>query len=95
MGTLFLGNHLAYRKFIEILGSEVVAVTLAVMLIVGFLGIYISWSTFQEKSKNIWLRDFAIIFAAIGGTSFRGADLTEADFSYATLKSTDFRQANL
>ncbi|NJN92354.1 MAG: pentapeptide repeat-containing protein [Leptolyngbyaceae cyanobacterium SL_5_14] len=37
----------------------------------------------------------AIAFATIGGTSFRNANLTDADFTLATLKSTDFRKANL
>jgi uncharacterized protein YjbI with pentapeptide repeats len=38
---------------------------------------------------------FAIAFAATGGTSFRDADLTEANFTSATLKNTDFRNATL
>ncbi|BCL40218.1 pentapeptide repeat-containing protein [Nostoc sp. MS1] len=32
---------------------------------------------------------------AVGGTSFRNANLTDANFTRATLKSTDFRKANL
>ena len=32
-----------------------------------------------------------VFFAAIGGTSFQGADLTDADFSQAMLRSADFR----
>lgn len=40
------------------------------------------------------MRDVAVTLAAVGGTSFRQADLTEADFSGATLKHTDFRGAN-
>src|SRR4028119_1353206 len=41
------------------------------------------------------LRALAIAFAATGGTSFRKANLTDANFTEATLKSTDFRTANL
>jgi uncharacterized protein YjbI with pentapeptide repeats len=41
------------------------------------------------------VRDFAIAFAAVGGTSFRGADLTGANFTGAKLKSTDLRKATL
>jgi uncharacterized protein YjbI with pentapeptide repeats len=37
----------------------------------------------------------AIAFAAIGGTSFRNGDLTDANFRQATLKSVDFRDASL
>ncbi len=38
---------------------------------------------------------FVIAFGAIGGTSFRGTDLTEANFRGARLKGTDFRGATL
>ncbi len=41
------------------------------------------------------IRNIAIAFAAMGGTSFRGADLTDADFKEARLKSTDLRRAIL
>jgi uncharacterized protein YjbI with pentapeptide repeats len=45
--------------------------------------------------KYTLIRTITIAFAATGGTRFRDADLTDADFTSATLKSTDFRQANL
>ncbi|BAZ21422.1 hypothetical protein NIES4073_23000 [Kalymmatonema gypsitolerans NIES-4073] len=37
----------------------------------------------------------AVVFAALGGTSFRNSDLSDANFTGATLKNTDFRKANL
>ncbi|MCU0517386.1 MAG: pentapeptide repeat-containing protein [Oscillatoria sp. Prado101] len=37
----------------------------------------------------------AVTFAATRGTSFRRADLTDANFTRAVLKKTDFRKANL
>jgi uncharacterized protein YjbI with pentapeptide repeats len=37
----------------------------------------------------------AVAFAATAGTSFRRADLTDANFTRALLKKTDFRKANL
>ena len=53
----------------------------------------------QDKGKAMpcpyHSSEFAIAFAATGGTSFRNADLTDADFTSATLKSTDFREATL
>jgi uncharacterized protein YjbI with pentapeptide repeats len=59
------------------------------------LSAYISWRTLKGDPKRIAIRSIAIPFAAFKGTSFRSADLTDADFTEATLKSTDFRKANL
>lgn len=61
----------------------------------ALLGTYIGWRGMAGDEKHAWVRPFAIAFAATGGTSFRDADLTDADFTNATLKSTDFRKANL
>jgi uncharacterized protein YjbI with pentapeptide repeats len=47
----------------------------------------------DEKYSFIW--NIAIVFAAIGGTNFRDANLTDANFMGATLKSTDLRNATL
>ncbi len=55
----------------------------------------IGWRAAQVNSPFPEIRQWAIILTAIGGTSFRGANLTEADFSQAKLKYTDFRNANL
>jgi uncharacterized protein YjbI with pentapeptide repeats len=49
--------------------------------------------TLDEKFVLFW--KIAIALAAIGGTSFRHADLTDVDFSQAILKSTDLRNALL
>ena len=49
----------------------------------------------KKGVKNLWLFNFAIAFATIGGTSFKNADLTDANFTSAKLKSTDFRNATL
>ncbi|MEH1998013.1 MAG: pentapeptide repeat-containing protein [Nostoc sp.] len=57
--------------------------------------IYISWRAMKGDQKHSLIRNFAIAFAAIGGTSFRGANLTGADFTQATLKSTDLRNTIL
>ncbi|MBV8887567.1 MAG: pentapeptide repeat-containing protein [Chroococcidiopsidaceae cyanobacterium CP_BM_RX_35] len=56
---------------------------------------YIGWRTVAGDEKFALIRSITIAFAATGGTSFRGADLTNADFTSATLKSTDFRGAIL
>ena len=67
----------------------------AVAAAVAALGIYIAWRALAGDEKHAFVRTIAIAFAATGGTSFRNADLTDAHFTEATLKSTDFRTANL
>ena len=56
---------------------------------------YLGWRAMKGDPRDAWIRSFAIAFAAISGTSFRGADLTDADFRGATLKSTDLRKATI
>jgi uncharacterized protein YjbI with pentapeptide repeats len=64
-------------------------------LIVVINGAYLSWRSVQGDKKDAWMRNFAIAFAAFGGTSFCDADLTDANFAGARLKSTDMREATL
>ena len=61
----------------------------------GLLGVYVGKRAIKGDIRDSWIRIFAIAFAAIGGTNFRGVDLTDANFSSARLKSTDFRKATL
>ncbi|NEQ17848.1 MULTISPECIES: pentapeptide repeat-containing protein [unclassified Moorena] len=78
------------------LGFEVASAiggTLAFLL--SLLGSYLGWEALNQDPKHAWIRTIAIAFAATGGTSFYNADLTDADFTGATLKSTDLRKANL
>jgi hypothetical protein len=62
---------------------------------VAGLSAYISWRFLAGDKKQAFVWRVAIALAAIGGTKFRGADLTDADFTGATLKNTDFRRATL
>ncbi|NEQ83548.1 MAG: pentapeptide repeat-containing protein [Moorea sp. SIO2I5] len=68
-------------------------VTWAVAL--GLLYIHVSWQALKENQKFVVIRTLAIAFAATGGTSFQKADLTDADFTGAILKSTDLRKATI
>ncbi|MDJ1184207.1 pentapeptide repeat-containing protein [Roseofilum casamattae] len=67
--------------------------------LVGFavisIGMYTSWQAMAEDKKSEIIRSLAVTIVAKGSTSFHGADLTNADFTSATLKSVDFRQAIL
>ncbi|NEQ37128.1 MAG: CHAT domain-containing protein [Okeania sp. SIO3I5] len=47
-----------------------------------------------EDSKNIFLLRLAIAIGTVGSTCFKNANLTDADFSHAILKSTNFRFSN-
>ncbi len=71
------------------------AVTFAGAVAFALLGAYIGWRGLERDENHAWVRPFAIAFAATGGTSFHGADLTNANFTGASLKSTDFREATL
>mgnify|MGYP005609223401 CR=1 FL=1 len=64
-------------------------------IIIIFLNIYISWRVLCGDSRYFFIRELALIIASLGGTSFRGADLTDANFNQAILKNTDFRKATL
>jgi uncharacterized protein YjbI with pentapeptide repeats len=82
---------------VAIAGAIANAVPLAFTLAIAItlFSIYISWRALEGDLKHILIRDIAVAFAAIGGTSFRNADLIDANFKSAILKSTDFRKANL
>ncbi|MEM6254206.1 MAG: pentapeptide repeat-containing protein [Cyanobacteria bacterium P01_D01_bin.156] len=55
-----------------------------------FLSIYLNKHVYQQDPKFEHLRTINLVFSAIGGTGFNGADLTNAFFSNASLKSTIF-----
>jgi uncharacterized protein YjbI with pentapeptide repeats len=68
---------------------------LPIAVAVALLNSYIGWRTLAGDKKFAWIHKIAVILAAIGGTSFRDAELTDANFTEAILKSTDFRGATL
>ncbi|MBW4435243.1 MAG: pentapeptide repeat-containing protein [Pelatocladus maniniholoensis HA4357-MV3] len=73
-----------------------VGLKVAISSAIGVLtSIYVSQKAVAGVQEFTWIRLFAIAFATTGGTSFRGSDLTDAGFTGATLKNTDFRKANL
>ncbi|MCC5601297.1 pentapeptide repeat-containing protein [Nostoc favosum] len=59
------------------------------------LGTYLGEKAFAEDEKYSLLKKIAVNLCAKKSTSFCGANLTDADFTFATLKSTDFRDALL
>ena len=69
--------------------AAAVAVAFAAAIAGALLGVYVAWRSLKGDEKFALVRTIGVAFGAIGGTSFCGADLTDADFSKAILKSGD------
>jgi uncharacterized protein YjbI with pentapeptide repeats len=66
-----------------------------IVLFVTFLNLVISRRAFSGDPRDKLIRDVAVGLSAIGGTRFKGANLTDANLSYATVKNTHFESAQL
>lgn len=93
-----LKNEGAVAKSLDVAGNEslvakVAAVAIAIAIVL--LGRYAGLKAVAADEKFALVRIIAVALAATGGTSFRSANLTDADFSGATLKNTDIRKANI
>ncbi|WP_411268020.1 pentapeptide repeat-containing protein [Nostoc sp. PA-18-2419] len=65
-------------------------------VVVGtLLSAYIAWYAMKGSEKYAFIHNIAVAYAALKGTSFRNADLTDGSFREARLKSTDFRKTTL
>ncbi|MGL5083478.1 MAG: pentapeptide repeat-containing protein [Microcoleaceae cyanobacterium] len=73
------------------------SVGLAIALAVGITFLFdgLGWRAIRNRGKEGLIQNLAVNLAAVGGTSFRRANLTDADFAGAILRGTDFRQATL
>ena len=88
----------AIAKSLDVAGEEpliakVGAVIIAIALV--FWGRYMGLKAVAVNEKFALVRTIAVALAATGGTSFQGSNLTDADFTKATLKNTDIRDAKL
>ncbi|NER04604.1 MAG: CHAT domain-containing protein, partial [Okeania sp. SIO3C4] len=70
----------------------ILAVSLSLILIL--ITQHLAKKILAEDQNNIFLLRLAIAIGTLGGTCFKNANLTDADFSHAILKSTNFRFAN-
>ena len=77
------------------LSGNALFVAVALGLIITALGVYLGLIAAFGNPKQEFIRQLAVTIAATGGTSFRGANLTDANFMGARLKSTDFREATI
>jgi uncharacterized protein YjbI with pentapeptide repeats len=84
------------RIVVIILTGVIILAGVGTIAVAGTVA-YFSWCSLRgdKKAKDVLLRPYILAFIAIRGTSFRGANLSNANFTGARLKSTDFRKANL
>ena len=86
---------LATAVIASIIGAQAATITAAAAITVTLVSAYVGWRALRRPTGDAWIRSVAIAFAAMNGTNFHGATLTDADFSQACLESTDFRRAIL
>ena len=94
IAVVFAGVGASITVFL-VAGLVAAVVAFAFIAILVLLFAYLGWRAWKGDSRDAWIRSFAIAFAAMGGTSFRKANLTDADFTGAKLKSTDLREATI
>ncbi|MEJ1930323.1 pentapeptide repeat-containing protein [Nostoc sp. NIES-2111] len=82
---------------IAIVGAKAGAIVIPIAIagVIALFSAYIAWKAIKGDEEYSLIWNTAVAFAAFGGTSFRNANLTDANFTAATLKSTDFRKAIL
>ncbi|NDJ24680.1 pentapeptide repeat-containing protein [Nostoc sp. B(2019)] len=81
---------MVFAKVGVVAGSGVATATVATVA----LSLYMSWRVLAGDEKYVYIWRIAIA-CGDDGTSFRSANLTDANFTLATLKNTDFRNASL
>lgn len=95
IGTAILALYADYsamnlpHKLVGVVGIATMS------LVLGLLSSYFAWLSLSGDDRFASIRKIAITFAALWGTSFRDADLTDANFTEAKLKNTDFRKASI
>ena len=89
VGLSIVGTAWKTVNLSEDLGSSPMAI--ASIMTVAF--VYSGWNFIKKPEHpnyhDDWLRRTTTWITTFGGTSFRGSDLTEADFSGASLENTD------
>ncbi|EKV00454.1 putative low-complexity protein [Leptolyngbya sp. PCC 7375] len=96
----FLGCFAGIQGIPEDELGNILLIVIPLILVLFALGGYISYQTtnvkLPKKDKRFSiLKKISIAVVSARGTKFRGANLTEADFSQALLTNADFRRATL
>ncbi|WP_414587866.1 pentapeptide repeat-containing protein [Scytonema sp. PCC 10023] len=71
--------------------------SMLILTSIAGLGVYIGWQAINRNEKYAFVVNAAVAATSfwMKGTNFRGANLTDANFSDAKLKGVDFSNANL
>jgi uncharacterized protein YjbI with pentapeptide repeats len=75
--------------------AEQAIITLFTSLAIIITGTIIAHKAIKGDPKFAWIKEKAVFWAATGGTSFYGVDLTDVSFDNSHLPHTDFRNAIL
>ena len=90
------GITVAIEAYGTTAAAGTVAAAVAVTVAMAAVGLSATMSRQAlATDKNTFIRRLIIALAAIGGTNFQGADLTDADFTQAILENTNLKGANL
>lgn len=71
--------------------STAFAIALLLASAIVVMGMYVGWCAMSGIKRFATIKELAVSFASVFGTSFYGANLTEANFTDAVLKNADFR----
>jgi uncharacterized protein YjbI with pentapeptide repeats len=90
-GSLILTNYSIFFNALSI--DRKLYTCISIALLYASWSIYISYEVSKKKNPKyqiIW--DRVIAYAALGGTSFKGTDLTRANFTNSDLRTANFYQ---
>jgi uncharacterized protein YjbI with pentapeptide repeats len=94
-GGAAIAGSIAAAIFVANAGTPNAATAAVVAAMTVILNVYVISQTPKDNEKFALAWKIGVSLGAIGGTSFRGADLTDANFENAILENTNFNQTVL
>jgi uncharacterized protein YjbI with pentapeptide repeats len=67
----------------------------ALLFSIALTGLAVSQRALKSSQRFTWIRKVAVFWSAMGGTSFKEADLSNLDFTGSILANTDLRSKKL
>ncbi|NEQ41266.1 MAG: pentapeptide repeat-containing protein, partial [Okeania sp. SIO3I5] len=94
--SVVIAGGLTISNYFRSYSSPWMLIILCIVLCLTLILIcqYLAKKILAEDKNNLFILKFAVAIGAIKGTCFKNANLTDADFSHAILKSTNFRFVN-